>query len=340
MKKINKIIVIFLTILLLISIFIFSVFSYYSNQINKDNIYVFKTIKLSLDKKDEIPSSLNFIILGLDPRDDGLEKTEVTDTIILASLNTKSAQLSLISLPRDLWDYQNNKKINHIYQDSKNQENSFSYIKDNYSRITGQKINNVIVVTTQNLIDFVELIGGVDVYLETGFIDKEFPNEEYIKNPSPDISVYKTVEFPSGEIHLNTNNVSEFVRSRKGVDLNGNEVSDLGRIHRQQLLIEAIISKIKSKSFLKNPNNLIYIYNFWHQSINHDLEDDFVLSLILNMNKNLNNFSLKKIDIPIKEKGKDGVIYHPKNFINRQWVFIPNDKEYQSLIDFINNSIN
>jgi hypothetical protein len=58
------------------------------------------------------------------------------------------------------------------------------------------------------------------------------------------------------------------------------------------------------------------------------------------MGDSLKDLSLNKIDIPVGETSQDGVIYHPTRFINRQWVFIPNDKNYQSLINFIQKSIN
>ena len=340
MKKLRQIIVIFITIIILFIISSIIAFGIFSRKINQNANYLWETLKTAYSQSEQIDNPQNFLILGLDPRDDKLEKTEVTDTIILASLNTQISQFNLISLPRDLWDYQNDFKINHIYQNSQDQAKPFDYIQDNYSRITGQKIDKIIVVTTQNLIDFVNLIGGVNLYLENGFIDKEFPNESYIDNPNSTIPMYKTVEFPQGWITINDSNVTEFVRSRKSSDDVKSGGTDLARIQRQQLLIEAIIDKVKSREFLQNGKNLINLYNFWHKDITHNIDDSLLLSLFFKMGDNLKNLSLNKIDIPVGETSQDGVIYHPLKFINRQWVFIPNDKNYQSLINFIQKSIN
>jgi LCP family protein required for cell wall assembly len=340
MKKLRQIIIIFITIIILFLISSIIAFGIFSRKINQNTSYLIETFKTAYSQIDQIDNPQNFLILGLDPRDDKLEKTEVTDTIILASLNTQNSQFTLISLPRDLWDYQNDFKINHIYQESQTKDNSFTYIKDNYSRLTGQKIDKVIIITTQNLIDFVNLIGGVNLYLENGFVDKEFPNESYINNPSSTIPMYKTVEFPQGWITINDSNVTEFVRSRKSSDDVKSGGTDLARIQRQQLLIEAIIDKVKSKEFLQNTSNLIKLYNFWHQDIDHNIADSFLLSLFFKMGDNLKEIYLNKIDIPVGENSQDGIIYHPTKFINRQWVFIPNDKNYQSLINFIQKSIN
>jgi anionic cell wall polymer biosynthesis LytR-Cps2A-Psr (LCP) family protein len=44
------------------------------------------------------------LILGVDERNDKLEHTEVTDTIMLAQLNLLKNTISVVSLPRDTWD--------------------------------------------------------------------------------------------------------------------------------------------------------------------------------------------------------------------------------------------
>jgi len=138
-----------------------------------------------------LPAPQNFLILGLDPRNDQLEKTQVTDTIIFAHLSENSQEVKLISLPRDLWFYPKSFKINQLYQES----DSFSYLKENFSLVLGQKIDNVVVITTQDLMSLVDLVGGVDVYLENGFKDDLYPNPDYINSPSSNIPIYKTIEF-------------------------------------------------------------------------------------------------------------------------------------------------
>ncbi|HEX8924024.1 MAG TPA: hypothetical protein VF828_04810, partial [Patescibacteria group bacterium] len=92
----------------------------------------------------------NIILLGLDKRDDEFEKTQTTDTIMLVSLNYQKPHLDIISLPRDLWSYNLNSKINQVYPLSLSQKDKFGYTKDKYSEITGQKIDKVLVFTTSN----------------------------------------------------------------------------------------------------------------------------------------------------------------------------------------------
>lgn len=335
--KIVKLFSILFFILIFILVIILSLLS---KSINKAPNYLIETIFSSIKANPyQGKDKINFLVLGLDKRDDALEKTQNTDTIIFASLNLKTFKLNLISTPRDLWFYQKETKINNLYPLSLNQDkDKFDFLKENFQQLYGQSIDHVIILTTDNLISFVNSIGGVDVNLNKGFIDKEYPNPDYIKNPSPEIPIYKTVEFPSGQIHLDQTNVTEFVRSRKGAETAADGGTDIGRIERQQLLIEAILNKIKSGNLI-NPNQLKSLYLFWDQQINKTISDTDALQMLCVLNENIKNLSLNKIEIPVGKNATDGVIYHPLKFINKQWVFITTDDKYQGFQQFISEQI-
>jgi len=282
---------------------------------------------------------INFIVLGLDKRDDLLEKTNTTDTIMFVSLNIKNQKINTVSIPRDLWYYEINSKVNEIYPLSLTQTNQTSFIKEKFHRLIGQPIDHVLVFTTDNLIQFVNLIGGVDVSLESGFIDNQYPNPEYIKNPTSNISKYKTIEFKPGIVRLNSDNITEFVRSRKGGETVLNGGTDLARIQRQQLLVEAILNKVKTGQFIENNQHLPDLYRFWDKEIIKDISDKDVLNMLLIIGENASSLTLNKIELPVGTNNKNGLIYHPSSFINKQWVFIPNDKEYKSFQQFFSDSI-
>jgi len=332
---------IFISFFILIFLIII-VLSLFSRSINKSPNYLIETIFSSIKNNPYEPKdNINFLILGLDKRDDALEKTTTTDTIIFASLNLKNFKLNLISTPRDLWFYDLETKINGLYPISlESNENKFDFLKSNFSKIYGQSIDHVIILTTDNLIDFVNLIGGVNLNLEKGFIDNQYPNKAYIDNPSPEIPIYKTVEFPSGQIHLDQSNITEFVRSRKSAETAAEGGTDIGRIQRQQLLIEAILNKIKSGELFTNKNELKNLYYFWDKEISKTLSDTDALQILLALDENIAKISLNKIEIPIGITAKDGLIYHPLKFINKQWVYIPADDKYLSFQEFISKQIN
>lgn len=312
-----------------------------SKSMGKPANYLIKTIYQASSQNPYLSKDkINFLVLGLDERNDSLEVTQTTDTIILVSLNLKTFKINTISLPRDLWSYQLNNKINQIYPLSLNQTDKIAFIKENFKYITGQDIDHILIVKTDNLIDFVKLIGGVDLNLDIGFVDHQYPNPDYIASPSAKIPIYKTVEFKSGQIHLDESNITEFVRSRHGGETAAQGGTDIGRIHRQQLLLEAVISKVKSDSFSLTSQQLSSLYKLWDQKIIKDVSDVQAIQMLSVIGNNFFNLNLNKIDIKIGNNQKDGLIYHPTKFINSQWVYLPSDDKYLLLQNFIKESIN
>lgn len=302
--------------------------------------YLINTLS-SIDKNNpyQTKEKINFIILGLDKRDDLLEKTNTTDTIMFVSVNLKNQKINMISLPRDLWFYNTNSKINEIYPQSLENYNQLQYIKEQFNNLTNQPIDHVVVLTTDNLIKFVKIIGGVDIFLENGFIDNQYPNPEYIKNPNSGVSKYKTIEFKSGLISLDESNITEFVRSRKGSDTVSKGGTDLARIQRQQLLLEALFNKLKSGQIVNKNLNIFELYQYWDKEIIKDVSDLNILQILTILRENISKLTLNKIEVPVGTNPKNGIIYHPDTFINKQWVFIPSDKDYQSFQEFIANKI-
>lgn len=268
-------------------------------------------------------NNYNMMILGLDPRNDALEKTETTDTIIFASLNFNNNKLNMISLPRDLWSYPLNNKINQIYPQN---IDNFEKIQSSFTDILGQKIDKTVVVTTQNLIDLVNILDGINVTLDQGFKDDKYPNPEYVKNPIPSIPMYITVEFKTGPIHLDQTNISQFVRSRHSTD-------DINRIKRQQLVIEAIFHK------MFNPKYITKLNNFYKKELKTNLTYQDLVEISLKLKQNILKLSLNKIELPVGTNAKNGIIYYPNKLTNKQWAFIPSDKDYKSFQEFIKTAI-
>lgn len=313
-----------------------------SKSLGKPSNYLIKTI-YSASKNNTYASKdkINFIILGLDERNDSLEVTQTTDTIIFASLNLKTSKINTVSLPRDLWSYDLNSKINEIYPLSLKEADKFSFIKNHFQKLINQDIDHVVIITTDNLIEFVKVINGVDLTLEKGFIDNQYPNPDYIKDPSSDAPIYKTIEFKSGLIHLDESNITEFVRSRHGGETAAQGGTDIARIQRQQLLIEAILEKIKTGTFITtDESQFINLYHFWDKNLVKDITDVNAFQIISTISPIISNISLNKIELEIGETPKTGVIYHPLKFINKQWVYLPVDDQYQKLQEFIKTNIN
>lgn len=340
-SKILKFFFIFIFSIIFLVVFLVSVASsIISRSIGKSPNYLIETVYNSVKSNSyQSKDKINFLILGLDERHDVLENTTTTDTIIFASLNLKTFKLNLISTPRDLWFYEQGIKINGLYPLSlKSGQNKYDFLKSNFEKLYGQPIDHIVIINTNDLIKFVNIIGGVDLYLEKGFTDNQYPNPDYIKNPVPSVPIYKTISFPSGWVHLDQSNITEFVRSRKSAETAAEGGTDIGRIQRQQVLIDTLLTRVKSGKLISNSDQLKNLYFFW-QDISKTLSDTDAIQIALALNKNLKNISINKFDITIGQNNTDGIIYHPTKFINKQWVFITNDDKYQGFHDFVSQSI-
>ena len=292
--------------------------------------FVIATIIYANQYLNKITPAQNFLILGLDPRDDLLEKTETTDTIIYANLSSNFNSVNLFSLPRDLWFYPISKKINQIYPDT------FPNLQKSFTVIIGQNINRTIIITTQNLKNISDLVGGIDIYLDSELKDTQYPNQAYIDNPKSDAPMYKTIYYPIGNNHLDSTNITEFVRSRKSSETVTGGGTDLGRIIRQQKLFDALLAKILQ---IRDPKQLLLLYQYFDKNISHNLSKQDYLDLGIKILPNIKTLKINKINIPTGEDSKTDIIYHPTKFINKQWVFITSTPEYQSLKNFISKSL-
>jgi LCP family protein required for cell wall assembly len=339
----KKFLIIFFSILLgtilIITLAACGAFYYISQKTSRPFDYFPKLILYTLSQN-SAPKKVNFMILGLDPRNDLLEKTETTDTIIFSQLNFSQNKIHLFSLPRDLWDYSLNTKINQIYPISLTKENSqekFTYISQNYASISGQSVDRVLILTTENLKQLADILGGIDLYLDQGFKDEKYPNQAYIDNPKSGAPIYTTIEFKTGWVHLDSSNITEFVRSRKSSESAATGGTDLGRIARQQQLINALIDKLET-SLPKNPKLIFPLYNFW-RNLETNFTDADVFNYALKYGLKLKNIQIVRHPVSAGEDSKTDLIYHPRSFINAQWVFIPQDKDYHSLQLYISQSL-
>jgi len=282
----------------------------------------------------------NFLILGYDYRQDAFENSLNTDTIIFANYQTKTNTASLLALPRDLWDYKNDFKINQIYQKSLSTNMPITNTKSEFERILGTPIDRVLILSTNDIINIVDLLGGLDIYLEKGFVDDKYPNQAFIDDPNSGAPIYTTIEFKDGWNHLDSSNITQFIRSRKSSEIASQGGTDLGRIQRQEQLINTLIDKLKSDYLYKNPSSALALYHYWQNTLQTDFTHQDLFRIVLNQKKDILNLSIKKYSLTIGEGPKDSDIYHPLNFINRQWVFIPSSPDYQEIKDKVQLILN
>jgi LCP family protein required for cell wall assembly len=248
MKSIFAKTITFFTLLaLLFSIGYLSFFIYKTNYVGNKITFEKKsslldTIK-SFSSKDQLnlrgaeKDRINILLLGIAGK--GKPGQNLTDTIMLASVNPKTNQAALISFPRDLYvkipGSEIGMKINSAYQhginSSGSEKESAETVKEIVSDITGLDINYYVVLNFDGFTKVIDTVGGINIMNERDIYDPRYPGPNYS---------YETFELKKGFHQLDGATALKYARERHN-DPDG----DFGRAKRQQQIMQATKNKRK-----------------------------------------------------------------------------------------------
>ncbi len=190
----------------------------------------------------------NYLIFGIEE----FGGARNTDSMMIATINTKDKTLKLTSLLRDSYveipGYKAN-KLNSAYA-----KGGARLLVDTVELNYKVQIDGYVSVDFKSFEKIVDLVGGVDIEL-----GKE---EAKYLNSTNYISKKKNRNVKAGENHLNGNQVMGYVRVRKVKTLGGAN-NDYGRIVRQQRALEAIF-----KSYL-SPKNMVNLLPITKKSLSY-----------------------------------------------------------------------
>jgi len=180
----------------------------------------------------------------------------LTDSMIVMSIIPSTHHTTLISVPRDLWvqyppNSGNYTKINAIYTQASNGNTNpvagGAAIAQKVQLVTGLQINYWMTINFTGFKKFIDSIGGVDVNVPDSF------NACYPKNDDASINAsWIKVQFNKGLQHMDGATAIAYARAREplevcgmGTSENQYELTDFGRSRRQQLIMQAALSKLK-----------------------------------------------------------------------------------------------
>src|ERR1035437_833103 len=250
--------------------------------------------------KQTTDNRINILLLGIG--DLNHHGTNLTDTIMLASLDPKNNKVTLVSIPRDLWFpdlTMNVKKINgaYAYVEAVKKGGGLALAEAAISKITGQQVDYGVRMDFSGFVKAVDLVGGLDINVDNTFDDYQYPidgkevdtcghtpeeMQSLADAPEDQLSQafpcrYLHLHFNKGLNHMNGVTALEFVRSRHATGL---ENGDFGRSKRQEKVIAAFKNKVLSAETLINPGKLISLYTTLQGSIDTDIKqndfDDFI----------------------------------------------------------------
>jgi LCP family protein required for cell wall assembly len=249
-------------------------------------------------KTEKESDRLNILLLGLRGAEDsngGL----LTDTIIVLSIKKSNGKVAMISIPRDLYVKMpilpNQKtqalkeKINFAYAlgEGKRQGAGLVYSKVAVENVTGLFIDYVVSVDFQAFQEIVDILGGVDIYLEKPFSETTQFSKEIL------------LELPAGRNHLDGEKALFFVRSRYSTN-------DFDRARRQQQVLMAMKEKAMSLGILLSPIKIFELLNSFGRHVRADMGFSEINNLIILAN----DLNSKSIIHKVFDTSPEGLLYN------------------------------
>jgi anionic cell wall polymer biosynthesis LytR-Cps2A-Psr (LCP) family protein len=231
--------------------------------------YYVDLVKLFINTPDEsvkaIEGRTNILILG--KGGEGHEAPDLTDTIIVVSVDNVAKRISTLSLPRDIWIPELRIKLNSAYywgnilqpaEVETEKGGGIVLAKSTVEQLIGQPIQYAAVLDFNAFVEVIDVLEGVEVDVEHSFTDEWFPipgRENDLCDGDREYRCrYETITFEKGLQYMDGTTALKFVRSRRAEGENG---TDFARGERQQRVISAIKNKILTRDVLLSKTRLM-----------------------------------------------------------------------------------
>jgi len=211
-----------------------------------------------------------FLLLGSDKRPG--QTYFRTDTIVIAAIRPAVGQVTLVSVPRDLYVYiptVGMDRINTAYeygQMHKYPGGGAALLKDTILYNLGIRIDHLAIVDFDGFRRIVDTLGGVDVPVFCAYTDWHLINPNVDPNNENNWSLYTV---GPGVVHMDGDLALWYARSRK-------KSSDFDRGRRSQEVLRALYTRaLQTDAIAKIPQ----LYNDFSSSVITDLGLDGILKL-------------------------------------------------------------
>ena len=219
---------------------------------------------------------VNILVVGFSADNPGHQGAELTDSIILVSVDTKTKDGYMLSVPRDLYvdiPTYRQAKINEAYQggersdftDPQYPDGGMGLLRKTVSEVFGVEIHYHVLVNYAAVRDTVDALGGIEVNIqssdERGLYDANFQLEE----GGP-------LQLPNGVQTIDGETALKLTRARGASgDAYGFAESDFARTRHQQLVLAGITREL-SWTLLLDPRTNGQIFAAIGDNVQTDIE--------------------------------------------------------------------
>lgn len=330
-KKLAFGIVCFLMVLLGAAAFIIG------NSLNLSPGSVWDVIFQDTTRLKQINGRTNIALLGIGgvTHDGG----DLTDTIIVASIQLSTGNTMLISVPRDIWIPSLKDKINAAYHfgEEKNQGGGLVVAKSAIEEVVEIPIHYGVLIDFEGFKQMIDAVGGIDVIIDASFTDPRYP----IKGKETDTCGgdltyncrFESISFVRGLEHMDGERALKYVRSRHA---EGDAGTDFSRAKRQQAVLLALKQELLERKVITNLGLVKQLVKTVDEATVTDFTPADLLVLVrlyTQGNQKIQGISLTQ-DIP--EKQEKGLLVNPPVYqYAGKWVLIPKHGDFSRIAEYI-----
>jgi LCP family protein required for cell wall assembly len=245
--------------------------------------------------KGEGDGRINILLMGMGGA--GHDAPDLTDTMMIASIDPVNKTASLVSIPRDMWVMMPSgakMKLNAAYETGKykylgKMDNSnansnavkagFTTADQTVEDITGIAIHYNVLVDFQAFRQAIDTVGGVDVNVPEQLYD---PTMAWENNHNPVLA-------KAGLQHFDGVHALIYARSRE-------TSSDFARSQRQRALLLALKDKVVNLGTLSNPVKISQLMSAFGNNVHTDLSLNDTVSLY-KIFKDINNANVASVGL-------------------------------------------
>jgi len=258
--------------------------------------------------KGEGDGRINVLLLG--KGGENHDGPDLTDTILVASIDPLNKTVNLVSVPRDLWvtpagsssskinAVYANAKYHSLYTDPKNAQKAeqagISAIEQVVTQVLGIPLHYYGIVDFDAFKEAVDTVGGVTINVPEDLVDASMAWE----NKNNPVLAKKGVQ------NFNGTQALMYVRSR-----HGSARGDFDRTERQRLFIQALSQKVLSAGTYSNPLKISELMNTFGNHVSTDFSINDMLRLAT---------LLKGVDM--SKMGSIGLADPPNNYVRTDTV--------------------
>jgi polyisoprenyl-teichoic acid--peptidoglycan teichoic acid transferase len=207
---------------------------------------------------------VNMLIVGYSVDDPGHQGAELTDSIMVLSMDPDSKTGYMLSIPRDLYikiPDNGYGKINEVYRDG-----GMDMLERIITDKLGLEINYSMVVNYTSVREMVNALGGITVTIKSS-------DERGLYDPNISVPEGGPLQLANGPQHLNGQEALNLTRARgSAYGSYGFPRADLTRIEHQKQVFAAIKEKASDWKVVLNPRKNGQLFDAAANNLKTDLE--------------------------------------------------------------------